>query len=108
MKEEKVIEKGEEYIIQNYKDGTKYWYNNKGQYHRLGGLPACEYVNGNKSYYENGKLHRLNGPAYEGLNGYKSYYFFGKEYTEKEYYEIINNKEKLQNLINMQIIKEII
>ena len=115
MKTEKVIENGEQYIVKKYNNGTKCWYNNKGQYHRLGGLPAKEYYDGgklyHKVYYENGKLHRINGPAYENIDGHNShnsYWIFNKNYTEQEYYDIIKNPEKLQNLINMEIIKEII
>src|ERR1019366_4041969 len=49
--------------------------NKDGQFHRLGGLPAIEYANGNKYYYENGQYHRLGGlPAIERANGTKFYY----------------------------------
>jgi len=39
-------------VIQS--DGTKYWYVN-GQLHRDNGLPAIEYITGEKSYYIDGK-----------------------------------------------------
>ena len=106
-KEEKVIENGKEYIVAIYFNGNKIWYNNKYQYHRLGGLPAVELNDGSKVYWENDTLHRVNGPAVDCIK-YKEYWIFNKEYTEKEYYEIINNTDKLNNLINMEIIKEII
>ena len=65
-------------------DGHKaYWEN--GELHRLGGLPAIEYTSGGKSYYENGLLHRLGGlPAIEWANGYKEYWIDGKQITEAE------------------------
>ena len=43
--------------------GDKFWYEND-QLHRLDG-PAEEYGNGDKSWYQNGQCHRLDGPAVE-------------------------------------------
>ena len=86
----------------------KFWYNEKGQYHRDDG-PAIEYQNGSKEYYQNGllhredgpaieyglaaghgklhkqwrlhgKLHREDGPAFEGINGDKEYWINGVQY----------------------------
>ena len=105
--EEKIIENNEEYKVITYDNGKKFWYNNKNEYHRLGGLPAVEtkYI---KEYLENNKRHRINGPAIEWSYGYNEYWIFDKYYNKQEYYEIINNPERLQNLINMEVIKEII
>lgn len=44
--------------------GNKIWRNSLGQLHREDG-PAIEYANGFKTWYLNGKRHRLNGPAIE-------------------------------------------
>ena len=66
------------------KNGTKYWYNEKDQLHRLDG-PAIECEGGSKLWYKNGKQHREDGPAEEWSNGYKYWYLNGKEYTEKEF-----------------------
>ena len=41
------------------KHGTKRWYNDKDQLHREGGLPACEYTNGNKLWLLNGTCVRF-------------------------------------------------
>lgn len=49
--------------------GNKYWYRD-GELHRLDG-PAIEYANGDQAYYLAGKLHRYNGPA-----------FIAKDYVE--------------------------
>ena len=74
----------EKYIVEVYSDVT-YWKNEKGQPHRLGGLPAVEWADGSKSYWENGKFHRLGGlPAVEDADGYKSYWIEGKQVTEAE------------------------
>ena len=58
-------------------DGTKQWYNDYDQLHRLDG-PAVEYVNGEKYWFVNGLKHRLDGPAYEGSNGDKTWYVHGE------------------------------
>ena len=42
-------------------NGNKYWYQN-GELHREDG-PAIERANGTKEWYQNGKLHREDGPA---------------------------------------------
>ena len=42
-------------------------------------------LDGDKSWYLNGKLHREDGPAIEYANGYKSWYLNGDEVTEEEH-----------------------
>src|SRR5271157_3041612 len=70
----------EKYIVEVYED-VVYWKNEKGQLHRLGGLPAIEWADGDKLYYENGKRHRLGGlPAIEWADGGKEYYENGKHH----------------------------
>src|SRR5271157_4891870 len=72
------------YIVEVYED-VVYWKNEKGQLHRLGGLPAIEWANGSKLYYENDKCHRLYGlPAIEYSNGYKEYCENDIQLTEAE------------------------
>ena len=44
----------EKYIVEVDSIGI-IWKNEKDQFHRLGGLPAVEYADGSKLYYENGK-----------------------------------------------------
>ena len=60
--------------------GTKFWYQN-GKLHRLNG-PAVEHADGSKFWYQNGMLHRLDGPAAEILDpaGYKAWYQNGKHH----------------------------
>jgi hypothetical protein len=38
-----------------YDSGSKYWFNDKGQWHRTAG-PATEYANGTKVWYLHGRL----------------------------------------------------
>ena len=66
-------------------NGNRRWYLN-GELHRIDG-PACEYVDGTKYWWLNGELHRIDGPAVEYADGYKSWYLNGVEYTEEEYNE---------------------
>ena len=55
-----------------YANGDKYWYLN-GKLHRVDG-PAIEYAGGDKIWYLNGKRHRVDGPAVERFSGYKEWY----------------------------------
>ena len=81
-----------------FNDGGKLWYNN-GEKHRTDG-PAVEYSNGYKSYYIKGKRHREDGPAVEFIDGEKWWYLNDIHYSEEEYQkELI--KLKLKRLINL-------
>ena len=59
--------------VDDYK--TISWYQN-GKRHRLDG-PAVEYADGNKYWYQNDKYHRINGPAIEFADGTKFWYLNG-------------------------------
>jgi hypothetical protein len=65
--------------VETDKNGDRYFYNDKGQLHRLTG-PAIEWGDRSKSWYVNGKRHRLDGPAVEGSNGYKSWFVNNKRH----------------------------
>jgi len=80
----------EEYTVKVYDNGHKEWYQND-KLHRLDG-PAIEWSDGDKFWYQNGKFHRLDGPAIEGIGGYKSWYIEGEELTEEEF----NNRDKVE------------
>jgi len=45
-------------------DGTKYWKDKKGRYHREDG-PAIVWLDGSKFWYFDGLCHRTDGPAVE-------------------------------------------
>ena len=62
----------ETYEVKVDSEGTKRWYQN-GKLHRLDG-PAGEWADGSKFWYQNGKRHRLDGPAIELANGSKFWY----------------------------------
>jgi hypothetical protein len=73
-----IIENGQTYKVRIYPDGAKDWYQN-GELHRLDG-PAVEDSDGYKAWYQNGELHRLDGPAVEEANGSKFWYQNGKRH----------------------------
>lgn len=61
-------------------DGEKQWYQN-GELHREDG-PAVIFPDGSKYWYQNGKLHREDGPAEIHSDGYQAWYFQGKLHRE--------------------------
>ena len=69
-----MMEKKNGLIIDKY--GNKQWYQND-KLHRLDG-PAWEHANGDKEWWLNGVLHREDGPAVEWANGTKEWYSDGK------------------------------
>jgi len=58
--------------LYEYVNGDKLYLLN-GKLHREDGA-AVEYANGDKQWYLNGKCHRIDGPAVEHVNGYNSWY----------------------------------
>ena len=72
-----------------YPDGTKSWYVD-GKLHRLDG-PAIEFASGTKHWFVNGKRHRLDGPAIEYPDGTKQWFIFGEKYLDKELYRVTSS-----------------
>ena len=68
----------QEYQVKVYTNRTE-WFQN-GRLHRLDG-PAVEW-NGDRFWYQNGRLHRTDGPACEYLDGDKCWYQNGKLHRE--------------------------
>ena len=66
----------ETYEVKVDSEGTKRWYQN-GKLHRLDG-PSVEWAEGSKQWWVEGKLHRLDGPAGEWADGTKEWYQNGK------------------------------
>ena len=71
-------------------NGDKEWYKD-GQLHRLDG-PAIERVNGYKAWYVYGELHNIKGPAIIHENGDKEFYIDGIKYEEEIFYNNITLK----------------
>lgn len=59
-----------------FQDGNKEWFKD-GLLHRLDG-PAVEYDTGSKEWYKDGEPHRLDGPAIEYVDGKRIWYKEGK------------------------------
>jgi hypothetical protein len=58
---------------------VKYWYNKEHAIHRDNDKPAIKWSNGDKQWYQNGKLHRDNDKAASiRSNGTKAWYHNGK------------------------------
>jgi hypothetical protein len=66
------------------KNGTKRWFNSKGELHRLDG-PAYEEPDGTKRWFKEGRRHRLDGPAVDRSDGFKFWWVDGQNVTEEEY-----------------------
>ena len=79
----------QEYKVKVKDNGTREWFQN-GKLHRLDG-PAVEWSSGGKEWYQNGKFHRLDGPAVELANGDKAWHIEGRKLTEEEF----NNRNKV-------------
>ena len=78
------------YEVRVHSDGAKEWYQN-GKLHREDG-PAVEWSGGGtKFWYQNGKLHREDGPAIEYSSGSRFWFLNGKRHREDgpayEYYD---------------------
>jgi len=59
-------------------EGNKRWYHND-KLHRLDG-PAIEYADGTKFWFHDDKFHRTDGPAVEWTDGSKEWYHDGKRH----------------------------
>lgn len=62
------------------------YYNDSGDLHRDNG-PAIEYDEGYKSWFLNGKRHRLDGPAVEGIEEKENLYWINGAFYEKDAFE---------------------
>ncbi len=75
---------------------TRIWRNKYGQYHCLDG-PAIERIddlNNIREWWQNGKKHRLDGPATE-VGGYKAWFKNGVKFPDKDtFFESLTEAEK--------------
>jgi hypothetical protein len=65
----------ETYTVTVNDKGDIHWYQNE-KLHRIDG-PAIERADGDKEYWQNDKLHRTDGPAIEKANGDKFWFLNG-------------------------------
>ena len=74
-------------------DGNKFWYQDD-LLHRVD-EPAIIWANGSKFWYQHGKRHRFDGPAIEFANGEKLWYLNGEQIhcnTNEEFLRIVKLK----------------
>lgn len=86
-----------------------YWVNDNLQYHRENG-PAVIHSDGTQEWWQNGKLHREDGPAI-GLHPQKCFnywYIDHVEYSEKNYQiYMLLKKQGLKKSIIRLLVKDI-
>ena len=85
----------QEYVVIVYDDITEWYQNNK--LHRLDG-PAIEFANGSKEWFQNGLRHRIDGPAIECITGDKFWFIKENEYTEEEFKKV-TEKNCIENKV---------
>jgi hypothetical protein len=56
------------------------------------------YSDGSKEWYQNGKRHRLDGPAVESSDGSKEWWINGIKYSEKDFNLFIEKENKIKEL----------
>ena len=78
------------YTVKVDDNGDKEWFLN-GKLHRIDG-PACEYADGTKHWHLDGKRHRVDGPAVEWSDGTKYWYLNDKELTQAQWIEAVKPK----------------
>ena len=83
-------------ICETNADGNKYWFLN-GKLHRVDG-PAVEYVNGDKHWYLSNKLHRVDGPAVENVNGTKVWWLNSKHCKPIEVFKAATHEQQIHML----------
>jgi hypothetical protein len=88
-----------------YSDGTtSSGYNHNKTLHRVDG-PAYEGADGSRSWWVDGKLHRVDGgPAVEWADGTRSWYVDGKRLSEKQFEK---HPARLRYLIEKSIEEEL-
>ncbi len=75
------------------------WLVNK-EYHREDG-PAIKSYDGSKKWLINGKLHRDDGPAVIYSDGDKQWWLNGENYSQEEWFELLNPEQKEKVIWNM-------
>ena len=68
----------ETYIVKVDQNGNRFWYQND-KVSRLDG-PAIEWANGTREWYLNGQRHRVDGPAIEWAEGTRIWYLNGQRH----------------------------
>ena len=95
----------EEFFFHVNNWGTKTWTNDKGQFHREDG-PALERLDVSglplKCWYQNGSLHRLDGPSDERPHS-AEWWFQGKFIASMDSKGILTNHLKMQTKLDWNV-----
>jgi hypothetical protein len=85
----------QEYTVRVFNSHTE-WYQNE-KLHRVDG-PAVDCTNGSKYWYQYGNRHRVDGPAVETARGHQEWWIGGKFFkSEAEFNLAINPKPTCDN-----------
>lgn len=77
-------------------NGEKKWFLGD-ELHREGG-PAIEMADGTEFWFRNGLRHREDGPAMQNMHSdLKAFYLNGKLLSEKNFYGLVKNSERVCN-----------
>jgi hypothetical protein len=55
-----------------------------------------------KQWYFEGKLHRVDGPAFESIYGTKAWYLNGIKYSQEEWFEMLSDEDKEKAIWNLR------
>lgn len=70
-------------------NGTEEWFDEEGRCHRDGGLPACIAVDGSRAWFQHGRLHREDGPAFIDQHGRFSFWLNGECVESEDIHRVI-------------------
>lgn len=85
-----------------YINGAKVWYQ-YGKQHRDGDMPAYENVDGYKSWWQHGERHRVAGPAVEYVDGEVEYWLDGELVTKEEHQRRTQPSELIKEMTMAQL-----
>jgi hypothetical protein len=99
----------ETYTVKVDTNGDRDWWQND-KLHRLDG-PAVERANGNRQWWQKGLLHRTDGPAVEFADGYREWWIEGRFFTEKRFNQqtkksTCENKTVIIDGVKYKLVKE--
>ena len=69
---------------------------NENRTNKEDNIKIIEHADGNKKWYLNGELHRVDGPAVEWADGTKQWFLNDKEYTKEAWFVEMMQGEKIK------------
>ncbi len=62
---------------------------------------CIEWADGHKYWLQNGRYHRIDGPAVERANGDKKWYINGKKLTQEEHFNAVSEEAQIDILFSL-------